>query len=173
MINNAITPPNIYAQCRPSARPPRASTANAPMSSYAICSLHSGQTHRSRLSILFSIHACMHSEHVEVSCQQFAVIRRVLKSSIGFEALQSRQVRSSIGVPRRGVDADELANAGWGGVIVVGETKLKRECAVLDTLVGDVRLVAMCEENVLLRWEYRDVGRLPKVSRGEPGLRGE
>jgi hypothetical protein len=43
----------------------------------------------------------------------------------------------------------------------------------LEALVGEVRLVAMCEENVLLRCEWSDVGRLSKVSRGEPGLSGE
>lgn len=54
----------------------------------------------------------MHDMHVEVSCQQFAVIRRVLNSSKGFEALQRRHVRPSMGVPRRGVDVDELAKGG-------------------------------------------------------------
>lgn len=115
----------------------------------------------------------MHVVHVDVSCQQFAVMRRVLKSSTDFDALQSRHVRSSMGVPRRGVEADELANGGCGGVIVVGEMKLKHEGAALDALVGDVRLVAICEENVLLRCECSDVGRLSKVSRGELGLSGE
>lgn len=57
--------------------------------------------------------------------------------------------------------------------MVVGEMKLNREGAALEALVGDVKLVAMCEENVLLRWECSDVGRLSKVSRGEPGLSGE
>lgn len=136
-------------------------------------SLHSGQTHLSLLSMLFSTQACMQVEHVDVSCQQFAVMRRVLKSSTGLETRQRRHVRSSIGVPRRGVEVDELAKAGWGGVIVAGETKLRREWAALEALVGEVRLVAMCEENVLLRCECRDVGRLSKVSRGEPGLMGE
>lgn len=121
----------------------------------------------------FSTQACIHAMHVDVSCQQFAVMRRVLKSSIGFDALQRRHVRSSMGVPRRGVEADELANGGWGGVIAVGEMKLKREGAALDALVGDVRLVAICEENVLLRCECSDVGRLSKVSRGDPGLSGD
>jgi hypothetical protein len=115
----------------------------------------------------------MHAMHVDVSCQQFAVMRRVLKSSMGFDPLQSRHVRSSMGVPRRGVEADELANGGCGGAIVVGEMKLRREGAVLDALVGDVRLVVTCEENVLLRCECSDVGRLSKVSRGEPELSGK
>lgn len=57
--------------------------------------------------------------------------------------------------------------------MVAGEMKLKREAVVLEALVGEVRLVAMWEENVLLRWECSDVGRLSKVSRGEPGLRDE
>ena len=55
----------------------------------------------------------------------------------------------------------------------MGETKLKREWVVLEALVGEVKLVVTCEEKVLLRCECRDVGRLSKVSRGEPGLFGE
>ena len=35
--------------------------------------------------------------------------------------------------------------------MVVGETKLNREGAALDALVGEVRLVAMWEEKTLLR----------------------
>lgn len=57
--------------------------------------------------------------------------------------------------------------------MAVGEIKLRRDCAALETLVGEVRLVVMCEEKVLLRCEWRDVGRLSKVSRGELGLSGE
>jgi hypothetical protein len=54
-----------------------------------------------------------------------------------------------------------------------GEMKLRREAAALEALVGEVMLVAMCEENVLLRCECSEVGRLSKVSRGEAGLNGE
>jgi hypothetical protein len=57
--------------------------------------------------------------------------------------------------------------------MVVGETKLNREGAALDALVGEVRLVAMWEEKTLLRWECSDVGRLSNASRGEPGMWGE
>lgn len=57
--------------------------------------------------------------------------------------------------------------------MAVGEMKLKREAAALEALVGNVKLVAKCEDNVLLRWECNDVGRLSKASRGEPGLSGE
>ena len=56
---------------------------------------------------------------------------------------------------------------------MVGEMKLRREGAALEALVGDVRLAVMCVEKVLLRCECSDVGRLSRVSRGEPGLSGE
>lgn len=57
--------------------------------------------------------------------------------------------------------------------MAVGEMKLRREGAVLEALVGEARLVAICEEKVLLRCEWSDVGRLSDVSGSELGLNGE
>jgi hypothetical protein len=54
----------------------------------------------------------MHAEHDDVSCQQFPVIRRKLKSSTDFDVLHRMHVRSNIGVPRRGLYTDELAKPG-------------------------------------------------------------